>query len=67
MATRHYPSYSVEILGQGHHSEPFVITLYISRLSSDEKNWWHTKRLTQPDAVVDVGEACIAEGHKVSG
>jgi len=45
MATRKFPSYCVEILGQGG-SEPFVTTLYTTRLSSAEQNWWCTKRLT---------------------
>ena len=47
MATRKFPSYSVEILGQSG-SEPFVITLYTTRLSSAEQNWWYTKRLHSP-------------------
>ncbi|MEM9087631.1 MAG: hypothetical protein AAGC93_02695 [Cyanobacteria bacterium P01_F01_bin.53] len=45
MATRKHPSYSVEIVGQSYRSEPVVMTLYTETLSSDLKNWWHTKRL----------------------
>jgi hypothetical protein len=45
MATRRFPSYSVEIVGQGYRGEPFVTTLYTAKLSTEEQNWWYTKRL----------------------
>ncbi|MEM6837940.1 MAG: hypothetical protein AAF609_13915 [Cyanobacteria bacterium P01_C01_bin.120] len=48
MATQRFPSYCVEILGQGYRASPFVITLYTARLASDEQNWWYTKRLRKP-------------------
>ena len=45
MATRKHPSYSVEIVGQSYRSEPVVMTLYTATLSSELRNWWHTKRI----------------------
>ena len=45
LATRKHPSYSVEIVGQGYYSSPFIITLYTVRLSPNLQAWWHTKRL----------------------
>ncbi|MEM1242726.1 MAG: hypothetical protein AAGI45_23085 [Cyanobacteria bacterium P01_H01_bin.26] len=45
MATRRHPSYCVEIVGQGYHARPIIITLYTSRLSPEMQDWWHTKRL----------------------
>jgi hypothetical protein len=44
MATRHSPSYSVEILGQ-EAKEPLVITLYSVKLSSQGREWWHSRKL----------------------
>jgi hypothetical protein len=57
MAARKFPSYNVEILGQGYRGEPFVITLYTARLSSEEQNWWYTKRITQPEPPSEVASA----------
>jgi len=57
MAARKFPSYNVEILGQGYRGEPFVITLYTARLSSEEQNWWYTKRITQPEPPPEVTSA----------
>lgn len=42
MATRRVPSYCVEILGQGYHSQPFVTTLYPDPLDEATRQWWHT-------------------------
>ncbi|MGD1906392.1 MAG: hypothetical protein ACFB0C_10410 [Leptolyngbyaceae cyanobacterium] len=53
IATRRYPSYSVEILGQGYRANPFVTTLYTARLPPDLQNWWYSKRL--PDKKADTG------------
>ena len=44
MATRKFPSYCVEIIGQSS-SAPFVTTLYTTKLSREEQNWWYTKRI----------------------
>lgn len=46
MATRKFPSYSVEIVGQGYRTVPFVTTLYTVQLPLEEQNWWYTKRLS---------------------
>ncbi|MGD1944329.1 MAG: hypothetical protein ACFB0G_23775 [Leptolyngbyaceae cyanobacterium] len=54
MATRRYPSYNVEILGQGYRGAPFVTTLYTARLTAAEQNWWCTKRLNQPQLMATV-------------
>jgi hypothetical protein len=45
LATRRYPSYVVEILGQGYRTTPFVTTLYTAQLSPELQNWWYAKRL----------------------
>jgi hypothetical protein len=42
MATRRSPSYCVEIVGQGYHTQPFVTTLYTAKLDSALRTWWHT-------------------------
>lgn len=41
MATRHSPSYSVEVLGQEYSGRQFVVTLYAEKLSPSVKEWWH--------------------------
>lgn len=46
MATRKFPSYNVEIVSQSYRGTPFVTTLYTVRLSSEEQNWWYTKRVS---------------------
>lgn len=56
MATRKFPSYCVEILGQSG-SEPFVITLYTMRLDNEEQNWWCTKRI--PSSEVNLTAAVV--------
>lgn len=43
MATRRYPSYSVEIIGQGYHAQPFVTTLYTVKLAPEIQAWWYSK------------------------
>ena len=43
MATRHSPSYSVEIAESGYPGETIVMTLYAVRLSDVVKNWWYAK------------------------
>jgi len=42
-ASRHSPSYNVEIVELGHHRETIVMTLYAVRLSNTLKNWWYAK------------------------
>lgn len=42
-ASRHSPSYNVEIVELGHHRETIVMTLYAVRLSNMLKNWWYAK------------------------
>ena len=66
MATRQHPSYCVEILGQGYRSEPFVMTLYTVKLDPDDRQWWHSRRITPevlqqqavPPAVLKSGAQC---------
>ena len=41
MATRHFPSYTVEIVGQPYHGQPFVTTLYTDRCDRSLQNWWY--------------------------
>ena len=48
MATQRFPSYSVEIVGQGYRAETFVTTLYTAKLSTELQHWWHAKRLKVP-------------------
>lgn len=44
MSARRYPSYSVELIGyQPSTSEPFILTLYTQRLSTEVLNWWYTR------------------------
>ena len=42
-ASRHSPSYNVEILELGHYRETIVMTLYAVRLSNGLKSWWYEK------------------------
>jgi hypothetical protein len=44
MATRNCPSYSVEILGQEGKKEPTIVTLYSVKLSSEQREWWHSRK-----------------------
>lgn len=53
MATRRYPSYNVEIVGQRDPSEPVVMTIYTQPLSATCQPWWYTRRLT-PDRLRQV-------------
>jgi len=48
LSTRKHPSYCVEIVGQSYRSDPIVMTLYTVKLSAQQQDWWHTKRL-KPD------------------
>ncbi len=51
IATKNYPSYNVEIMGQEESGgEPFVLTIYSAKLSPDLKEWWFSKKLQQ-DAI----------------
>ncbi|MEY3300332.1 MAG: hypothetical protein RLZZ597_3592, partial [Cyanobacteriota bacterium] len=43
LATRKSPSYCVEIVGQGYHTQPFVTTLYTAQFDAATRNWWYTK------------------------
>ncbi|MEM8504026.1 MAG: hypothetical protein AAF716_12835 [Cyanobacteria bacterium P01_D01_bin.1] len=47
IATRRHPSYCVEIIGQSYRSDPLVMTLYPIRLSAEQQDWWHTKRISE--------------------
>ncbi len=49
LATRKAPSYCVEMVGQGYHTQPFVTTLYTAEFDTATRNWWYTKsaHLTQ--------------------
>ena len=47
LSTRKHPSYCVEIVGQSYRSEPIIMTLYTEKLSAQQQNWWHTKRLVR--------------------
>ena len=44
LATKRYPSYSVELVGYTSSANPTILTLYTDRLSSQEQEWWHSKR-----------------------
>jgi hypothetical protein len=43
MGTKRYPSYSVEILGQGGETTT-IITLYAAKLSPAVRDWWHADK-----------------------
>ncbi|MEL6555721.1 MAG: hypothetical protein AAFQ63_20010 [Cyanobacteria bacterium J06621_11] len=45
LSTRKHPSYCVEIIGQSYRSEPIIMTLYTFKFSSEQQDWWHTKRV----------------------
>ncbi|MEM6424262.1 MAG: hypothetical protein AAGF66_12155 [Cyanobacteria bacterium P01_H01_bin.119] len=45
LATKRFPSYSVEIVGPGHFGDVFVITLFTAPLSDELRAWWCAKRL----------------------
>ena len=46
LSTKRYPSYSVELIGYTSSAKPTILTLYTDRLSSEEQEWWHSKRTT---------------------
>lgn len=43
IATKRYPSYYVELLGYEQMTEAFVLTLYMTKLSPVEQDWWYTR------------------------
>jgi hypothetical protein len=43
MATRKFPSYCVEIVGEGYGARAFVTTLYTARLDAETQAWWHAR------------------------
>lgn len=52
LATRNFPSYSVEIVGQKSLSaEPLVITLYWVKLPPLVKDWWYADQLKRSTAL----------------
>lgn len=57
MATKRYPSYSVELIGYGEPHEPMILTLYTDRLASEVQDWWYTRKrpaLAETAAAVDL-------------
>ncbi|MCM1981489.1 hypothetical protein [Lyngbya confervoides] len=44
LATKRYPSYSVELIGYPATPDPMVLTLYTQRLSPQQQSWWHDPR-----------------------
>jgi hypothetical protein len=48
LSTRRHPSYSVEIVGQGYRSTPFVVTLYTVTLDAEVQQWWHVRQRIEP-------------------
>jgi hypothetical protein len=48
LATRKAPSYCVEIVGQGYHTQSFVTTLYTAEFDIATRNWWYTKSAPSP-------------------
>ncbi len=49
MATRHFPSYGVEIVGQPYHGQPFITTLYTYRFDRSLQSWWYNRSHLQGD------------------
>ena len=49
LASRHSPSYAVEIAEPGYQGETIVMTLYSVKLPHPLKNWWYTKTKTPAD------------------
>lgn len=47
LATKRFPSYSVEIVGPGYRSESFVTTLFTAKLSPERQTWWYTRRIAE--------------------
>ena len=45
LSTKRYPSYSVELVGHSKSKQPIILTLYTQRLSREDQDWWHTKKL----------------------
>jgi len=54
MATKTHPSYCVELLGQGHHRDIFVLTLYLVKLSQSTREWWYSNKLLEIPAKVEM-------------
>lgn len=48
MATRHSPSYSVEIVGQEAAPQSHVVTLYWVKLPQPLKEWWYSTKPRSP-------------------
>lgn len=67
MATRKHPSYSVEIVGQSYRSEPTVMTLYTVKLTAEQKDWWHTKRLQGDASITNPALAAVTEKVTTNG
>lgn len=44
LATRHSPSYSVEVVGQEYSGRTFVVTLYAVKLPQPIRDWWFAKK-----------------------
>ena len=45
LASRHSPSYAVEIAEPGYQGETIVITLYSVKLPDHIRNWWYSKAI----------------------
>jgi len=52
IATKHSPSYCVQLVGYTD-AEPFVMTLYWVKLSDVQQAWWYSKRIPVVKAQVD--------------
>lgn len=66
IATRTSPSYSVEIIGQGHAGESVVMTLYWVKLPQPLKEWWHSSKPVT-SLTVDSTSLVSAEDIKIEG
>lgn len=60
LSTRKHPSYSVEIVGQSYRSEPILMTLYIVKLTAEQQDWWHTKRLQPASPAIVQAQTLVA-------
>jgi hypothetical protein len=63
MATRKAPSYCVEIVGQGYHTQPFVTTLYTAPLDAATRSWWYTKSAHLNQAIDLAAADSLAMAH----
>lgn len=66
LATRNSPSYSVEIIGQGHMQDPLVITLYPVKLPQLLKEWWVSSKPSTAE-ITDLTNLDSAEEIKIEG